>query len=181
MAGIPRRPHFVIHWADAGPLDPGERLVLTKRFLGFAKGIYLVVGVEDSKRWPQYVGMTFNQNLATRVGQHLQGLQRFGATFPSERRLFVGVVEPKIYKTLSRKMLAEIEDFLIWALQPLGNSAQLKPYRGREMLMKSEHPPAGIPRFFYACPAPPLVIAAYGDSMDQLTPRVFPLTDSFPK
>ena len=161
------RPHFVIRWVKAGRIDP-EFSVLRNPVLLRACGVYLIF---SGKRKIQYIGITCNQSLAQRVGQHLRGLQRVGASFPQDGYLFVGLVIPRAYKALSARMLEEIESFLIWAIKPEGNIAKRRPYKGREMLIENDGDEFGLPRFLYEGQLGPLVRVGQGPSPDQMTFR----------
>jgi len=97
---IPSRPHFILRWHKAGRLDPETDLV--DPVCHWERGVYAVLAVEEGRTWVQYLGMTFNQSFAQRIGQHLAGLTRFGAAFKGERYLYVAAIEPKRYKQLSR-------------------------------------------------------------------------------
>ena len=121
-----RRPHFVIRWFKVGQIDP-RCVVRENRNLLQNSGVYVIF---SERRKIQYVGITYTQNFERRVGQHLQSLARLGGTLPEESYLYIGVVEPKAYKRLSRKMLEEIESLLVWVMKPAGNTAKRKPYGG---------------------------------------------------
>ena len=89
---------------------------------------------------------------------------------PSEELyLYIGVVEPKVYKRLSRKMLEEIESLLVWVMKPAGNTAKRKPYKGREMLIRSIGDDFGLPQFLYVLQTESLVRVGYGPSPDDMT------------
>jgi len=169
---IPRRPHFVVFWRGLGHIDPALS-VLTDHVLTQARGIYLIFTEQEERRLqPQYLGMTFGQTFAQRIGQHLRGLARLGAAVPERRRLYVGIVHPQKYRALSRKMLSEIEHLLIWAVKPQGNNAQRRPYDGREMLLENDGDDFGMPRFLYANSLGPAVVFAQGPSPDRMSQKI---------
>lgn len=164
---LPRRPHFVLHWFKVGRV--GDDLSVPQNFyLEHGRGIYVLFARQEERTSVQYVGMTYTQNFTRRLGQHLDSLSRLGASFSGERHLCVGGVEPKKYKRLSRKMLAEIEDYLIWAMKPEGNRAQKKPYRGREMLIENAGYDFGLPRFLYVCRLGPSIAVGQGPSLNHM-------------
>lgn len=171
---IPRRPHFAIQWMRVGCIEAGAAVPATP-LLAEAKGVYLIMREGAPGRLsPQYLGMTFGQTLAQRIGQHLRGLERVGAAFAERRHLFAGFVHPLKYRQLSRKMVSEIEEFLIWALHPPGNKAQLTPYAGREMLIENTGHEFGMPRFLYVNSLGPIVVVAQGPSPERMTQKVLP-------
>ncbi len=172
---LPSRPHFVISWVNVGAVDP-EFAILNRGILQENSGLYLFF---SGKRKIQYIGIAYSQSLGKRIGQHLQGLRRLGGSFSNETHLYVGLVDPKKYKRLSRKMVEEIESFLVWAIRPEGNTAKLKPYRGREMLIHNVGDGFGLPSFLYVQPlGGPFVVVGQGESIDQMRVKTTGFTPS---
>ena len=163
---LPSRPHFVIRWLKVGRVDP-EFAILNSLILQDNSGLYLIF---SGRRKVQYIGIAYSQSLGKRIGQHLQDLRRVGGSFSDDPHLYVGLVDPKKYKRLSRKMLEEIESFLVWSIRPEGNTAKLKPYKGREMLIHNVGGGFGLPPFLYVQPlGGPLVVVGQGESLEQMT------------
>lgn len=167
---LPRRPHFILRWKKAGQLP--ESLALPRDFfLGQGRGIYVVFAVDGNKTRVQYVGMTFDQSVAGRLSQHIDSLFRLGASLAGKRYLYGCWVEPVKYKTLSRKMLAEIENYLIWAMKPEGNRARPRRYQGRPMLIENAGDSFGLPRFLFVAPIGWGVAVGQGASLEGMTSK----------
>ncbi len=166
----PRRPHFRIHWVQVGQIDP-DLSILREPLLERTCGIYVLFA---GKKTIQYVGMTFRQTFSRRIRQHFQSLARVGASVPEECYLFVGLIEPLAYKRLSKKMLQEIESFLIWSTKPGGNTAKKTPYQGREMLIGNTGAGFGLPNFLYVCSLGPIVVVGQGEDLGDIRTKTIP-------
>ena len=171
MLDLPQRLHFVLQWIRVGRVT-GNLSELRHPALRSECGVYIVFAATEEKPRAQYVGMTYCQSLCRRLTQHLEGVSRFGASLDDERYLYVCCVEPKAYKKLSWKMVAEIEEYFIWAMKPEGNRSQRKYYRGRAMLMENAGDSFGLPRYLYVSPVGLGIAVAQGASLDAMTGKL---------
>ena len=64
--GAPSRPDFLLQWAKVTQLSANwDELDPQAIGLRFLSGLYVVLGRDETRTWPQYLGMTWEQSLAT--------------------------------------------------------------------------------------------------------------------